>query len=85
MTAQGVKSVAITNDGADLKSIGKGELTASQTEFLQEQVDEMGADFKAQVLSTRPNIDPEVFRAGWYSGDRAKALGLIDQIGTLTQ
>ncbi len=85
MTAQGVKSVAITNDGADLKSIGKGELTASQTEFLQEQVNEMGADFKAQVLSTRPNVDPEVFRAGWYSGDKAKALGLIDQIGTLTQ
>lgn len=84
MEAQGVESVAITNDGADLKSIGKGTLTESQTEFLQEQVDEMGAEFKEHVLAARPNIDPEVFRAGWYQGDRALALNLVDQVGVLS-
>ena len=53
LTGQGVQSIAITNDGADLKSIGKGELTETQTQFLQGMVDEMGQDFRAQVERTR--------------------------------
>ncbi len=84
LTGQGVQSIAITNDGADLKSIGKGELTETQTQFLQGMVDEMGQDFRAQVERTRPNIDAEVYRAGWYQGEKALALGLIDQVGVLS-
>ena len=84
MDSQGVQSIAITNEGADLKSIGKGELTSSQEQFLQGMVDEMGADFHAQVERTRPNVKEEVFRAGWYQGSTALSLGLVDQVGTLS-
>jgi protease-4 len=72
----------LTNEGADLKGMfhTAGRLSESQIAFLQDQVNEMGADFRAVVEGARPDIDPEVFRAGWYSGEKAKSLGLIDSI-----
>jgi len=80
--AMGVELNAITNEGATLKSTGHlASLTDEQLAFLQEGIDQAGADFKAHVAANRPNIDPEVWKAGWYSGERALSLGLIDEIG----
>jgi protease-4 len=83
LSGMGVSLNAITNDGATLKSTGHlASLTEEQQAFLQEGINEAGAAFKAHVESNRPGIDPEVWRAGWYSGDRALSLGLVDEIGS---
>jgi ClpP class serine protease len=50
---------------------------------LQDSIDEAGTAFKNHVLSNREGIDPEVFKAGWYKGERALELGLIDKVGTI--
>jgi len=78
----GVEWKALVNEGADLKSTFHLEPDAAQTEFLQQSVDAIGNAFREHVTARRDNIDPEVFRAGWYSGDRAWALGLCDGVGT---
>lgn len=78
----GVEIKTFVSDGADLKSIGHGPaLTETQKEFLQESINEAGLTFKNFVLENRPNIDQLVFRAGWYGGDKALELGLIDSVG----
>jgi ClpP class serine protease len=83
MLSMGVVLNAIVNDGATLKSTGHlDSLTEEQQAFLQEGINECGAAFKAHVLTNRPGVDPEVWRAGWYSSDRAQSLGLIDEIGS---
>jgi protease-4 len=76
----GIEHKAITNEGATLKSTFHTEPNEEQMAFLQESVNEAGATFRAFVEGQRPAIDPEVFRAGWYSGQRALALGLVDEI-----
>jgi len=84
MANMGVEVHAITNKGADLKStMHKMPLSDDQKEFLQESINDAGESFKQHVLSNRPDIDHEVFKAGWYKGDKAVELGLVDQIGTL--
>ena len=80
LKGMGIERKAITNEGADLKSIGSVDMTEEQHAFLQSQVDEMGQDFRDVVEQSRPEIDEEVFRAGWYSGEKAVNLGLIDSI-----
>lgn len=77
----GIEFKALVSEGADLKSTGHLEPNETQVAFLQEGVDEAGAEFRDWVETNRPGIDPEVFRAGWYSGDRAESLGLIDAQG----
>jgi len=82
MAAMGLSQEVITNDQADLKGTFRDSpMTAEQREFLQEEVNAMGDQFKHHVESQR-QVDPEVFRAGWYSGDRAQSLGLIDAISS---
>lgn len=85
----GVEWKALTNEGADLKSTFHLEPDETQLAFLQESIDEAGADFRRTVEKGRgaagAEVDAEVFRAGWYSGKRAGKLGLIDQIGTAGQ
>ena len=77
----GIEFKAITNEGADLKgTFYESRLSEAQLEFLQESVNRAGAEFRAHVEANR-NVDPEVFRAGWYSGERALQLGLVDAIG----
>jgi capsid assembly protease len=73
----GVEFKALTSEGADLKSTFHLEPDGKQIEFLQEGVNEAGEAFRGWVADHRP-VDAEVFRAGWYSGDRAEQLGLID-------
>lgn len=82
----GIELKAITSEGADLKSTFHLEPNEEQLAFLQESVNESGEAFKNHVISGRSKngveIDKEVWRAGWYSGEKAGSLGLIDAIGT---
>lgn len=77
----GIEFKALVSDGADLKSTFHLEPDESQLEWLQESINEAGTEFREWVTNNR-KVDPEVFRAGWYSGDRAESLGLIDGIGS---
>lgn len=82
--AMGIKFISITNDEATLKSIGhQPGLTDDQYEFLKEDLNAAGVIFKQHVLDNRPAVDTEVFRAGWYSGQKAIDLGLVDEIGSI--
>jgi protease-4 len=82
----GIEFKALTSEGADLKSTFHPEPNETQIAFLQESINESGKTFREHVESGRgkagAELDPEVWRAGWYSGDHAWALGLIDEIGS---
>lgn len=83
MEAMGLKMEVITNEGADLKGTFRDNpMTDAQREFLQEETNRIGEEFKNHVIANRPGIDSEVFRAGWYHGTRAGELGLVDAICT---
>ena len=74
----------ITNEGADLKGAGMNGLTETQASFIQSRVDKLGEEFKIHINNHR-TVDAEVFRAGWYYGEEALALGLADSDGTKEQ
>lgn len=82
----GIEFKALTSEGADLKSTFHLEPNATQIAFLQAGIDQAGRQFREHVTAGRERagaeIDPEIWRAGWYSGERAGALGLIDGIGS---
>jgi protease-4 len=84
----GITFKALVSEGADLKSTFHLEPDEAQLAFLQESIDEAGAAFREHVATGRvaagATLDDEVWRAGWYSGDRALALGLADGIGPLS-
>jgi len=82
----GVKFKALVSEGADLKATFHLEPDATQIEFLQEGIDEAGRLFREHVAAGRSAaagdvLNDEVWRAGWYSGERAESLGLVDFIG----
>lgn len=80
---EGLDFQPLTNEGADLKSTGHGpSISETQREFLQDGINATAALFHEHVLLGRENIKSEVWRAGWYSGQRALELGLIDSIGS---
>lgn len=82
----GVTFKALVSEGADLKSTFHLEPDEGQLAFLQESIDEAGRAFREHVAAGRSaagaDLSDEVWRAGWYSGERAGELGLIDGIGT---
>lgn len=82
----GITFKALVSEGADLKSTFHLEPNEVQIAFLQESIDEAGAAFRAHVATGREaagvTLDPEIWRGGWYGGQRAGSLGLIDDIGT---
>ncbi len=82
----GIEFKALVSEGADLKSTFHLEPDDAQIEFLQQRINEAGTTFRDHVSAGRSaagvDLDPEVWRAGWYSGERAGALGLIDGIGS---
>ena len=82
----GIEFKAITSEGADLKSTFHLEPNADQLAFLQEEINRAGEQFRQHVIAGRgaagATLDDEIWRAGWYSGERAGMLGLIDDIGT---
>lgn len=81
----GIEFKALVSEGADLKSTFHLEPDEAQLEFLQESINEAGANFRDHVTKGRTaagaDLDPEVWRAGWYSGRKAGDLGLVDDIG----
>jgi len=83
----GVEFKALVSEGAELKSTFHLEPDETQLEFLQERINEAGEAFRTSVQTGRTlagaTLDDEVWRAGWYSGKRAEALGLVDEIGGL--
>lgn len=83
----GVEFKALVSEGAVLKSTFHLEPDETQVEFLQERINEAGRDFQAAVVAGRgeDTLDDEVWRAGWYSGERAVSLGLVDEIGGLEE
>jgi protease-4 len=82
----GVNFKAIVSQGADLKSTFHLEPDEAQTTFLQESVNEAGKAFRDHVTAGREAtgafLSDEVWRAGWYSGETAGNLGLVDEIET---
>lgn len=82
----GVEFKAIVNQGADLKSTFHLMPDSTQMLFLQEQINAAGQIFHDHVLQGRTKagatLDPEIWRAGWYSGAKAEDLGLIDGLGS---
>jgi len=81
----GIEFKAITNEGADLKSTFHLEPDEAQLEFLQQSINQAGAEFRQWVETMRPQVSAEVFRAGWYHGTTALSLGLADGIGTAAE
>jgi protease-4 len=83
---QGIEFKALVSEGADLKSTFHLEPDETQLAFLQEGINEAGEKFREHVAAGREaagaTLNPEIWRAGWYSGNRAGELGLIDEIGT---
>jgi len=83
LAKMGVKAEAISNKGADLKAMFHPlPLSEGQRDFLQDRVDDLGAEFQDYVKEHRPQVDKETFRAGWYGGEKAVSLGLADFIGS---
>lgn len=80
----GIEFKALTSSGADLKSTFHLPPSKEQIAFLQEEIDGMGKQFRDHVTAGRTAagaiLDDEIWRAGWYSGERAGELGLIDDI-----
>ena len=87
--SMGVEFKALVSDGASLKSTFHTEPNAEQITFLQESINDAGKLFSNSVMEARKKagveMDDEVFKAGWYSGQKAISLGLADDIGTLEQ
>jgi ClpP class serine protease len=81
----GVIFKALVNDGAELKSTFHLEPDGPQLEFLQDKINRMGAEFQSHVAAARPSISPEVWQAGWYSGEQAGELGLIDGMSSFDE
>jgi protease-4 len=77
----GIERFVFTNEEATLKSAGYG-LTDEQRAFLQEWMNHAGNDFRAMVSANR-EVDDVVYKAGWYYGDTALSLNLIDELGDL--
>ena len=85
----GIEMKAITSEGASLKSTFHLEPNEEQLAFLQESVDEAGKQFRDHVITGRARVEKtlneEVWKAGWYSGEKAGSLGLIDGIGNYAE
>lgn len=85
--SMGVEFKALVSEGASLKSTFHTEPNEEQISFLQESINEAGKSFSDSVVVARRKagieMDDEVFKAGWYSGEKAISLGLADDIGTL--
>ena len=82
----GVEFKALVSEGADLKSTFHLEPDEAQTAFLQESINSAGEQFRNHVSAGREaagaDLNPEVWRAGWYHGEKAGDLGLIDGVGS---
>lgn len=82
----GIEFKALVSEGADLKSTFHLEPNETQAEFLQDSINEAGSAFREHVAKGRAaagaDLNPEIWRAGWYSGKKAGDLGLINAMGS---
>lgn len=79
---EGLRPNPITNKEGDLKGIGfRGELTATEREFLQGEADSMFTEFRNHVLAYR-DIPAEAMRGQCLFGQAALAANLIDAHGS---
>jgi ClpP class serine protease len=53
-------------------------LSADQEKFIQERVDDLGAQFRAAVQAARPDAKPEDMQGQWFTGEQAVARHLAD-------
>ena len=51
--------------------------------YIQNILDPMVETFHADMKSARPGLDANVFKGGVWGAEKAKTLGLIDEIGTI--
>ena len=83
LAAQGIRRLTIKS--ASMKDIGNPDRppTAQELTELQKRIDFLGALFKRDVLSSRSEINAEVFDKGLtYFGEEAQAMGLADRVVT---
>lgn len=82
-SVRGLTFDPIKNEGADLKdSLHGPSLSEEHRAFLQEHVNDLGAQFQEFVASYR-EVDEEVWRAGFYIGSRAASMNLVDDVGSI--
>lgn len=80
----GIKAVEFAGTRSTLKHVGTDlrEPTEEEAAFLQASIDQTNEEFISHVKASRPGINEEVFKAGYYSGAKALELGLIDAVAT---
>lgn len=84
---EGLKVDLIKNADSPLKGAGYPgtALSPEQRSDWQAGVDRIGADFKGHIRMNRPQVKDEALTGTTFFPDEAKALGLIDGVGTLQQ
>lgn len=80
---QGIEAIVFTSNGEGEPSPLKGtgtpgsEITQPQREFIQARVHEAAAEFRADVLRSRPGATGDSMRGGWVYGTQAAKDNLI--------
>jgi len=84
MENAGIKPIELSSSGSNLKGAGSTyrEPTPEEKAFIQGSMDRTNKLFESHVRLCRAGINDEVFKGGYYSGDEALSLGLIDEITT---
>lgn len=83
IAAAGYKPDPIVNAGGDLKAMGfGGTLSDAQRAYLQDQVDEDFAQFRAHILDNR-TVPDSAMRGQTLSGQAAVDAGLVDMLGDI--
>lgn len=83
----GYKVELIKSQETPLKAAGLPgtSLTPEQRSDLQGIVDHMQSKFAGWVSGNRPQAKKEAMRGQWMTGDKAKEMGLVDSIASLSQ
>lgn len=75
---EGLKMEIFTDGNLKATGYPGTVLTDEQRAFLEARRDAVGAGFKRFVASRRPGVPAEAMEGGWYSGQAALDLGLVD-------
>ena len=81
----GVKVHTFVNKEATVKGMGIPGTGLNDTHkaYLQERVQSAFDNFKASVLSKRPNVPETAMKGQTYYGHEAKKVGLVDALGNM--
>lgn len=85
MEAAGMKVDVIKNKEGTHKGAGVPgtALTEAQREYIQESVQDLFDMFKGAIHSRRPGVPASAMTGKTYLGEKAKANGLCDSVGTM--